>query len=115
MKRPRFTVRRLMVAVAIVGVGAGFSAMRQRAAARQGRAAGHAAHAAELRAAVANWRGGNVRLINITREQAEAIAKRSERSAAHHEAMRRKWEEADRSPWLPVEPDPPEPQPPEPE
>src|SRR4051794_11049283 len=107
--RVRFTVRRLMVAVAVVAVCMGLLTMRQRAATRRARALSHAAKADERRVVVAVWRRGNVRLINITREQAEADVGRCERAATYHEAMRRKWEEAARHPWLAVEPDPPEP------
>jgi hypothetical protein len=109
MKHPRFTVRLLMLAVALVALGLGYLTTRERAAIRLARSAYHAAEAEGYRRIVADWGKGEVRLINLTREQAEADVERFKRSAVHHDAMSRKWREAARYPWLPVEPDPPEP------
>jgi hypothetical protein len=46
------------------------------------------------------------RLLNTVRENAE----RSRRRAAHHAALKHKYEHAARFPWRPIEPDPPEPE-----
>jgi hypothetical protein len=86
--RPRFTVRRLMVAVAIVGMGLGFCGwMSRRAEAFQARATSHASLA--FRASVADR--VDIRLME------------------HHRDLAFKYSRASRCPWLPVEPDPPEP------
>jgi len=99
--RTHFTVRRLMVGVAIVAVCLELVAMRQRAANRLAMAQFHAAQAAEQRSIVEDWKKGNVRLHNMTPKQAEAVVEACSRRAAYHEAMSRKWEEFARFPGSP--------------
>ncbi len=110
---PRLTMRRLIGAVAIAGVTMGVATMPQRISIRETKASFHATRAAEQRAIVADWRKGegSGRIFNVTQQEAEAVAEWLDRSIPYHEAMRWKWEEAARYPWLTVEPDPPEPEP----
>jgi hypothetical protein len=87
MKRPRFTVRRLMVAVAVAGL------------------------------LIAGWIEGErrrVRFLAIADDHSwgadSAIGVISREKMAWHETMEGKYERAARYPWLPVPPDPPEPE-----
>ena len=98
MPRVRFTVRRMMVAVAIVGaslglVRAGWYVMRL----------------------LQNPYLDDPRYIRAMRRReaeihAEKEAKSAGKKAEFHAAMRAKWERAARDLRLPVEPDPPEPE-----
>jgi hypothetical protein len=85
MKIPyvRFTVRRMMIAVAITASGlyvAGQAISLDRRAIAQG-------HAMEM------TRSGNLK------------GPRGEAIRAYHEPLRRKYERAAQAPWLPIEPD----------
>ena len=93
MKIPRFTIRRLMIAVAVVGLIAGVLIDRERRFREM--ADRHWKLWLENPASVVDSRIPN-----------EAHARQSE----HHRAMREKYERASRYPWLPVAPDPPEPE-----
>jgi hypothetical protein len=116
IQRVRFTIRRMMVAVAIAGVLFGATKAYQR-----------------LTRALQNeewekkyfWKVAYPSLAKrheISEKAADALAHRflSNPESAHlipaylilrdyHAALRSKWEHAARYPWLPVEPDPPEP------
>ena len=85
----RFTVRRLMVAVAIVGVGLGWLLERRSASLRR-EAARHA---------------GDGALVSLE----EMYNPWTEAGKDHHRAMTEKYRQAAHYPWLPVAPDPPEP------
>jgi hypothetical protein len=100
MKLPRFTVRRLMVAVAIVGLTLGFEVIRRR-------------RVAFLEIARLNDNTASVLRSELSESDepgphGDPITMR--RLADYCDAMRKKYELAARYPWLPVEPDPPEPQ-----
>jgi hypothetical protein len=98
--RPRFTTRRLMIVVAVVGIVLGLWIMKKRRddfremANRQGYFAGmFGLDAWESREA-----GDHARAAN------------SEKKQDRCKAIQIKYERAARYPWLPVEPDPPEPE-----
>jgi hypothetical protein len=111
MPRFRFTVRRMMVAVAIVGFLLGAAAMWRIAASRGASAAYHAREAEFSRRSLKDYRDGRVTLRGtLTDREAARIARRLERIAPYHDVLARKYERAARYPWLPVEPDPPEPE-----
>ena len=102
LPRPRFTVRRLMVAVAIVGVLLGASlGLQRRRGWLQGLSERH-----QVRAQLCEV---NKFIGEIDRKPAAWIAKNHARFE-HHLAMMRKYERAARYPWLPVTPNPPEPE-----
>jgi hypothetical protein len=86
----RFTVRRLMVAVAVVAVAAG------------------GLHLWELRVLYLRTALLHEVLSSLFQE-GHACAGRDPGRSAHHQVLRIKYERAARRPWLPVEPDPPEP------
>jgi hypothetical protein len=88
---PRFTVRRLMVAVAIIGSALGITIERRE------RFRWIAVH---HRAAVPQHIPGIMPL---------GMEDKDWRLIEWHESMARKYEHAARYPWLPVAPDPPEP------
>ncbi len=81
--RPRFTVRRLMVAVAIMGLICGVSTHLYRRSAHFHRLA--------------------------VRHHSIGYTSSSTSKIEHHLALSEKYERASRYPWLSVEPDPPEP------
>jgi hypothetical protein len=91
LPRPRFTVRRLMAAVAVVGLMLGSSTwLGRRAASFREAAISHRAQAQHA--------GGSLSPIT------------GKLWGRYNEAMADKYEQAARHPWLPVAPDPPEPQ-----
>ena len=90
---PRFRLRTLMVAVAIMGLACGGEAMRRRRAAFLARAEWH------------EGRSLDPGLI-FTKEGDLLAAK----PWAYHRDMAAKYEQAASRPWLPVPPDPPEPE-----
>jgi hypothetical protein len=87
--RPRFTVRWLMIATAIIGVGLGLP-LERRAASLRREAARHS---------------GDSTLVSLE----EMYNPTTDASRDHHRAMAEKYYHAARYPWLPVAPDPPEP------
>lgn len=94
LPRPRFTVRWLMIAVAIVGVVLGVTIERR----------------GRFRKIAAHHRGECGNLIN--RSPYVAFSNYSEatnRRIDWHHSMWLRYEDAARSPWLPVAPDSPEP------
>lgn len=111
MRMPRFRIRTLMIAVAVVAVilcGARLAKIEQKRKAFRTRAAIHATYgrsfrdAYEKRTAVAfEFPHGPV----FARTLALRLA-----WAEYHESLALKYEHAARYPWLPVEPDPPEPE-----
>ena len=104
--RPRLTIRRLMVAVAMMGVMLGLVVGLWHRSENYRR--GALTHAGEaLLCEDAAW--GVVRMTNGSKEEAASQAGALLLLKAHHEAMREKYERAARHPWLPVAPDPPEP------
>jgi hypothetical protein len=126
VKPPRFTVRRLMVAVAIVGVASALGVMTWRSSVYRSLAARHSQHEEGMRREV---EGLEENLVNAPGR----IAKAREAGDAEEEAawlrgvaqwqekltpyrleiqksgrLREKYQRAARYPWLPLEPDPPE-------
>jgi hypothetical protein len=91
LPRPRFTIRRLMVAVAIAAFAFGGWQMRQRREHRLRLALKHEVLSALLR-------------------DGHADTSRDPERADRHKALHIKYEHAARYPWLPIEPDPPEPE-----
>jgi hypothetical protein len=87
LPRPRFTVRRLMVAVAIIAVATYTGLVVWRIVTYSVRADAHARH----------LNSGH----SFKYDSTDLIR--------WHERMRFKYENAARNPWLPVGPDPPEP------
>jgi hypothetical protein len=97
MKRPRFTVRRLMLAVAAVGLALGLCATcRSRSERFHASMMSHESRAMEL-------------LDNVQPDADAASLRRLSARIAWHEVMWAKYEHAAGHPWLPVWPDPPEP------
>lgn len=131
MPRVRFTLRRMMVAVALVGIltGAWLEASRQIRSSRRSRvrASGHRfeealalknhARAASILKRAISTRSfvdlGDFQIITGTPDDALASLKEAmesfSRRVEYHRAMRVKYEHATRYPWLPVAPDPPNP------
>ena len=95
MTRPRPTIRRLMVAVAVVAVVLALFEWMGRRGRHFGRLAYENRTQAELNEV--SWAVGNRNLPYRT-------------LAAHRRKLQEKYERAARYPWLTVAPDPPEPQ-----
>jgi hypothetical protein len=93
------TTRRWMIAVAVLAILAGVVIELQRRRAR------FHALAAHYRAKESN---PQFPYISITFKEWESLSKRWLRLRACYAVMRKKYEFAERYPWLPVEPDPPE-------
>jgi hypothetical protein len=96
LPRPRFTVLRLMLVVAIVAVVLGARSWYE----------GRSARFREMARRYSKSWLENADIVVGDRESDETQARRSE----HHRAMWEKYLRASRQPWLPVEPDPPEPE-----
>src|SRR4051794_25110270 len=88
LPRPRFTLRRLMVAVAVAGVAFGLFDMRNRSS------------------AYCHWAIGYGNLARLYRYGILDIAA-NEDAVRTFDELRIKYERAARFPWLPVAPDPP--------
>jgi hypothetical protein len=103
LPRVRFTVRRLMVAVAAVGliVGLGVEGERRRERFRQ-EAIRHYVIRSDGESARRVW----AQLPTVFPERVAAI----KAWLSYHDRMARKYERAARFPWRPVAADPPEPQ-----
>jgi hypothetical protein len=91
VKRPRvrFTLRRMVVGIAILGLAFGVTSWLQR------------------------MRGRAISYQSMADRHAKLMVRGSHNSTArmrHHLTLRDKYEEAARYPWLPVAPDPPEPE-----
>jgi len=112
--RVRFTVRRMMVAVAVVALAFGIVRLW---AARQHyleKAANHAGFRALIMRSsqdIAYWesRWTDQRVGLPARYPWPGAPPLVRSMAEYHDAMRRKYERAARYPWLPVAPDPPKP------
>ena len=101
LPRVRFTVRRMMVAVAIVGATVAFGERR-----RRDFSALAEYHRAQQVVKVACSKGGF-----ISEKRGGGMATDvDERADAWHRVLEPKYRYAARYPWLPVPPDPPEPQ-----
>jgi hypothetical protein len=100
LPRVRFTVRRMMVAVAIIGLIFGVAEMMRRRA--------RFANEAETWALLADLfeRG---RFISV-HSPTDIVPKPPARFAAYYRMMAEKYRVAARFPFLPVPPDPPEPE-----
>jgi hypothetical protein len=124
LPRPRFTVRRLMLAVAIVALLAGAERLWRRSRAFSYLAdehglrydywreegLDHATGAAKHRdLAIIGDEESRQQHRRLAVQEGE-IAADLAKTAAYHERLWRKYEHAARYPWLPVEPDPPEPE-----
>jgi hypothetical protein len=98
LHRLRFTVRRLMVAVAAVGLALGLCATcRSRSQQYYALMMSHKSRAMEL--------------IDNAQPGTDAAARRRFHTRiTWHEVMYAKYKHAARYPWLPVAPDPPEPE-----
>jgi hypothetical protein len=103
LPRPRFTVRRLMVAVAVVGMvlGSGVEVVRRWLLFRE-RAAQHAQLV--MRGMCNNPMTGTT-VPDFTPAEIEAL-----RQSEYHRRLYLKYRDAASYPWLPVAPDPPEPE-----
>lgn len=109
----RFTVRGMMIAVAVIAlvVGGGITWARQRAYKRM--ASAYAVRQTALEKGVGRW------LARERRRKLEGLPldcglegpyyRRSEKEVQWNALLRRKYERAAARPWLPVEPDPLEP------
>jgi hypothetical protein len=106
----RFTVRRLMVAVAFVAATSLLLEMNQRAALYRATASHHATLSREWLGIASRLRSDEALLTGAPGREAEATAGWLERMAPYHDSLMRKWARASQYPWLPVAPDPPEPE-----
>ena len=103
LRRVRFSIRRLLVAVAVVALVFAGEATRRRweslASAYRGKA-GRREHVAlvALHSSALEVARGN-----------DSEMRKLKRIGDHHVALARKYQHAARCPWLPVAPDPPEP------
>ncbi len=128
MPRPRFTIRRMMIA-AIVAILIGGTlqglALRRSSEVFLRLASEHSAkEQADIESAEAmrranvapfEWKAeyekdANMRAMRAMSESTQRRAKKRETRAAYHAALSAKYERAARYPWLPVAPDPPEPE-----
>ena len=100
MPRVRFTVRRLMIAVAIVALlGYGARTLKDRRARFEARATEEYWLFIDASAYNGSWPTGT-----------PWPPPQSNSKSRHHEKLAAKYRHATRYPWLPVEPDPPEPE-----
>ena len=98
MPRFRFTVRRMMVAVAIVAMLLGaWAALARRTANLRQVALEH------------GQKAGRLEIETVTSAISQGEAARRMEIVHWHDAMSAKYERAARYPWLTVAPDPPEP------
>jgi hypothetical protein len=96
LPRVQFTLRRLMVAVAIVGLTVGIGIEGERRRSRFLRIAIDHSHQAILRLSGNTW--SPLRMVEMQKAYAH-----------YHDLMAQKYKRAARYPWLPVAPDPPKP------
>jgi hypothetical protein len=104
MRVPKFRIRTLMIAVAVLGIAFGGLAGLQRMAQRSQR----------LLALARNHRQRGIvnRLTlegSVAHRAAKAETERYRMRTEYHDALKLKYEYAARHPWLPVSSDPPEP------
>jgi hypothetical protein len=113
MRLPRMTTRRWMIAVVAIGliIGAGVLLKQRRdyflalVQSHQKEVASSTARGNALKSRFAGTPGMTVEEITRLRGDYDRMVARAD----HHASLARKYEEAARHPWLPVEPDPPEP------
>jgi hypothetical protein len=137
MRRPRFRLRTLLIAAAVVGLSVGVLTLRQRSAEYRERAALHAEEKRKHMELVNfcgylqnQFENGFIcvdEYIRLVRPSAQDLADyrggateaielarkelASERAgASYHENLKRKYDRAARYPWLSIEPDPPAPE-----
>jgi hypothetical protein len=113
LPRVRFTVRRLMIVVAVaaglMAAWVGLARLRLLSSDYRARAEQHAGIEETLRRIVAS--DGADAPVDISPGPGLRSRRFTARAVAEHEAaLRRKYERAARYPWLPVEPDPLEPE-----
>ncbi len=104
MRVPKFRIRTLMIAVAVLGIAFGGLAGLQRMDLRRQRFRTLAGH--HLQRGIVN------RLTlegSLAHRAAKADTERYRMLAEYHHALNLKYEYAARHPWLPVSSDPPEP------
>jgi hypothetical protein len=111
VSRVRFTLRGLMIVVAVVaGLMAawiGLARLRLLSSGYRARAEQHAGIEGTLRRIIASE--GADALVDISPEPGHRSRRFTAQAVAKHEAaLCRKYERAARYPWLPLEPDPPE-------
>jgi hypothetical protein len=104
LPRVRFTVRRMMVAVAVVGLLAGLGVEGER---RRERFREEAIHHFVIRSDGERARRLWAQLPTVFHERVAAI----DAWLSYHERMEEKYDRAASFPWLPVAADPPEPRP----
>jgi hypothetical protein len=102
LPRTRFTIRRMMVVVAVFALLLGAVAIVRRQAHLQRLADYHAKMAWQLQSSHGTVIRPNGAFVHVPLTP--------QRLADYHEDLARKYERAARYPWLPVEPDPPEPE-----
>jgi hypothetical protein len=101
LPRVRFTIRRLMLAVAVVALLVGMAIESEWRRVRFHKLV-----------QFYWWKQANPHFpyLSATYEDWESITRRLPRLGPYYAAMRAKYEFAERYPWLPVAPDPPEPE-----
>jgi hypothetical protein len=102
LPRVRFTVRRLMIAVAVLALLLGATAIRQRRAHFQSLADYHAVQARHIQSSHGSMIRPGGTLVHVPLG--------SPSRAAYHKDMAIKYEHAASRPWMTVEPDPPLPE-----
>ncbi len=119
--RMRFTVRRMMIAIAIIGVVTALEATRQRREFFRSRARDHAGELQGIADESAPWiatywerywypKSGEPRKTpKPSAVERQAYEENRKRRIAYHEALYWKYQSAASRPWLPVESDPPAP------
>ncbi len=112
--RVRFTVRRMMVVVAVVALAFGIFrlwALRELYLEKAANHAGFRAYMLRSPESIAHWedRWTDQRIGKPARYPWPGGPPFVPAMAKYHDAMRIKYERAARYPWLPIEPDPPDP------
>jgi hypothetical protein len=108
--RPRLTVRRLMIAVAVLALLTGVIAMLIQSERHRQRAVYHAKMELETRHLINFYQGDLVLQRGENRADYPAKLVLFTARNLYHSEMKRKWEDAAHHPWLSVAPDPPEPE-----
>jgi hypothetical protein len=112
MKRPRFTVRRMMVAVAVVAMILGIGLAAKRLQERRTRALALAKYFRSREDKERRMLGlpeFRSHLASLGPDARRDDLRDREKEIERHGLMRLRYERASRYPWLPMEPDPPEP------
>lgn len=104
LPRVRFTVQRMMVAVAAAGLALGIVRTYQRVTARRVMVRRHFLLGHVYRGFLDESTYDSTPPSDLAPTEIAGFRSR----IAYHDQMRQKWEGATRSPWLPVAPDPPE-------